>query len=167
MHIDEVCVRRIEFEEAYIYQYTEEMQRAGPSNMTTNIAISPMRLDINNKTLRLDRREKYAPFGWQEYEEEEVKYIVRTEPQAMSTPLVTAVKGEKIALPHAKIEYQVTNYNINVSSDDRKRVKWIVEIEGKQELQKQQGEKIKLTMKEEWAGKEITVMPYLKNQLRR
>lgn len=75
LHIDEVCVRRIEFEEAYIYQYAEEMRRAGPSNMTTNIAISPMRLDINNKTLRLDRREEYAPFGWQEYEEEVVKNI--------------------------------------------------------------------------------------------
>lgn len=72
---DEVCVKRIEFEKAYIYQYTEEMQRAGPSNMTTNIAISPMRLDINNKTLRLDRRWPQAPFGWQHYEEEVVKKI--------------------------------------------------------------------------------------------
>ncbi len=52
---DEVCIKRIEFEDAYIYQFIEEMQRAGPSNMTTNVAISPMRLDINNKMLRLDR----------------------------------------------------------------------------------------------------------------
>ena len=93
---DEVCIKRIEFEDAYIYQFIEEMQRAGPSNMTTNVAISPMRLDINNKMLRLDRSDEYAT-GWQEYEEEEVKYIVRTEPQAMSTPLVTAVKGTKTA----------------------------------------------------------------------
>jgi hypothetical protein len=71
---DEVCIKRIEFEDAYIYQFIEEMQRAGCLNMTTNIAISPMRLDINNKMLRLDRSDEYAT-GWQEYEEEVVKNI--------------------------------------------------------------------------------------------
>lgn len=71
---DEVCIKRIEFEDAYIYQFIEEMQRAGCLNMTTNVAISPMRLDINNKMLRLDRSDEYAT-GWQEYEEEVVKNI--------------------------------------------------------------------------------------------
>lgn len=158
----EVCIKRIEFEDAYIYQFIEEMQRAGPSNMTTNVAISPMRLDINNKMLRLDRSDEYAT-GWQEYEEEEVKYIVRTEPQAMSTPLVTAVKGAKTAYLNTEVEYRVKNYNINVSQNDRNRVKWMVEIEGKREKLKKQGEVIKLTIKKEWLDKEIIIMPYLQS----
>lgn len=44
--------------------------------MTTTIAISPIRLDFNNKMIRLDRKWPRALNGWQKYEEEEeeVKY---------------------------------------------------------------------------------------------
>lgn len=104
LHIDEVCVRRIEFEEAYIYQYAEEMRRAGPSNMTTNIAISPMRLDINNKTLRLDRRWPQAPFGWQEYEEEVVHYV-----KEKSTPNIRITDAYWIDEKGNKVRELVTN----------------------------------------------------------
>ena len=101
---DEVCVKRIEFEKAYIYQYTEEMQRAGPSNMTTNIAITPMRLDINNKPLRLDRRWPQAPFGWQEYEEEVVHYV-----KEKSTPNIRITDAYWIDEKGNKVRELVTN----------------------------------------------------------
>lgn len=71
---DGICVRRIKFEEAYIYSYGEHMQSASYLPMTTTIAISPIRLDFNNKMIRLDRKWPRAPYGWQKYEEEKVKY---------------------------------------------------------------------------------------------
>jgi len=156
---DEVCVRKIEFKEAYIYSYGEQMQCTSSLPMTTTVSISPMRLDFNNNTLRLDRKWPRAN-GWQKYVEEST-YIKPT-PQAPPTPLVKTVKGETSALPNDEVEYSVTNYNINVLQSDKDRVKWMVEVDGKQELQKQQGEKVKLTIMQEWTNKKITVMPYLK-----
>lgn len=63
-------VRRLTFEKAYIYAAGEEMVSRSHRPMITTIAISPMRLDIND-TLRLDRRWPQAPQGWQRYEEKE------------------------------------------------------------------------------------------------
>lgn len=83
---DGICVRRIKFEEAYIYSYGEHMQSASYLPMTTTIAISPIRLDFNNKMIRLDRKWPRAPYGWQKYEEEEVKYakgVSREEKKSM------------------------------------------------------------------------------------
>lgn len=71
---DEMCVRRIEFKEAYLYAYKEALQCASSLPMITSIAISPLRLDYNNNMLRLDRKWPRAPHGWQKYEPEEVKY---------------------------------------------------------------------------------------------
>lgn len=69
---DEVCVRRIEFKEAYIYAYGEDMQSYSRLPMTTNVSISPMRMDFNDR-LKIDRR-------WPDYNgwgkvKEEVKYV--------------------------------------------------------------------------------------------
>ena len=44
----------------------------------------------------------------------------------------------------------------------KRQVKWDIVVEGKQEKQKEQGEVLHLQIKEAWVGKEITVMPYLK-----
>lgn len=71
---DETCVRRIVFKEACFYFYEEQMQSTGCLPMTTTISISPMRLDFNNNQLRLDRKWPRAPYGWQRYETQEVKY---------------------------------------------------------------------------------------------
>lgn len=71
---DGICVRRIDFKEAYIYSYGEHMQCASWLPMITTIAISPIRLDFN-RMLRLDRKWPRAPYGWQKYEEEEVKIV--------------------------------------------------------------------------------------------
>lgn len=70
---DGTCVRRIDFEKAYLCALGKEMQNNSSLPMTTTLSISPMRLDFNN-TLRLDRRWPEAPHGWQKYEAKEEKY---------------------------------------------------------------------------------------------
>lgn len=61
--------------------------------MITTIAISPMRLDFNNKKIRLDRKWPRAMYGWQKYEEEKVKYVKKVteeqEPEAL--PQITRI----------------------------------------------------------------------------
>lgn len=69
-------IRTIEFEEAYIYALGEHMARYSHLPMTQTVAISPLRLDINN-TVRIDRRfpQTYA-FWWDEYKPEEMPAAV-------------------------------------------------------------------------------------------
>ncbi|CCZ07008.1 type VI secretion system tube protein TssD [uncultured Culturomica sp.] len=161
---DKQRTRLIEFDQAYICSQSETMFAGSSYPMLMTIAITPVRLDIDRK-IRLDRRwpETYG-FWWQEYKPEERKYIKRagTTEATPATILVTEVKGPDAALPSEETEYEVTNYNMgNVSSHNKAQIKWVVEVDGKKYKQTVQGEKIKLPIKKEWTGKEITVMPYL------
>ncbi|MFK8268637.1 hypothetical protein [Capnocytophaga cynodegmi] len=81
----------------------------------------------------------------------------------MLTILVAQLKADKReALPNEKITYQVTKLNQKqVTENDKKRIQWAIKIDGKQEVLKEKGEKLVLTIKEEWAGKEFFVMPFL------
>lgn len=80
---DERCIRRIDFKEAYIYSYGEEMQVGSWLPMTTTIAISPMRLDYNN-LLKIDRR--WPDYNGWEKVKEEVKYVkVKSAPNVRIT----------------------------------------------------------------------------------
>lgn len=162
---DEMMLRELVFDEAYISCYGETMNATGSSPMITHFLISPTRLDIN-RTIRLDRRIKTTyGFWWEEYKEEEKKPIIPVVVSEPSKPivLVTSVKGKATALPNAIVEYKVTGYNIpNISSSDKTRIKWMIKVEGQEFSQKTQGETLKLTIDEAWAGKEIVVMPYLK-----
>ncbi|WP_255317808.1 hypothetical protein [Capnocytophaga canimorsus] len=66
------------------------------------------------------------------------------------------------AQPNEKVTYKVTKYSQEkVTENDKKRIQWAIKIDGKQEVLKEKGEKLVLTIKEEWAGKEIIVMPFL------
>lgn len=68
------------------------------------------------------------------------------------------------AQPNEKVTYKVTKYSQEkVTENDKKRIQWAIKIDGKQEVLKEKGEKLVLTIKEEWAGKEIVVMPFLVN----
>lgn len=162
------CVRLIEFEEAYICSYGEGMQRASWFPMATSVTLSPMRLDFNDKMLRIDRKWPRAMHGWQKYQTEEVIHT-KTATEGTTIPLVTAVKGKEAALPHAEVDYSVTGYNMNVSQSDKDKVKWSVKVgdERTGTLQPERGEKIKLAIKGEWTGKEIIVMPYLNQPVER
>lgn len=160
---DDMVFRELAFDEAYLYYYGENMKAEGSDPMTTRFFISPTRLDIN-RTVRLDRRIKTTyGFWWEEYKEEE-KTPVKVVSYSPPLLLVTSVKGKNTALPSEKIKYQVTGYNFNVNENDRKRVKWVVEVNGQKEVQKERGEVLNLLIKEEWAGEEIIVMPYLKKE---
>lgn len=76
---DEMMLRELVFDEAYISCYGETMNATGNSPMITHFLISPTRLDIN-RTIRLDRRIKTTyGFWWEEYKEEEVVKDIRIE----------------------------------------------------------------------------------------
>ena len=77
--------------------------------------------------------------------------------------LVTKVKGKNTAIPYEEVTYKVTKYNQDkVSENDKKRIQWAIKIDGEQEILKEKGDKLVLTLKEEWVGKEIIVMPFLR-----
>ena len=73
---DDMMFRELAFDEAYLYSYGEKMTAEGSEPMTTRFLISPTRLDIN-RTIRLDRRiDTTYGFWWEEYKEEEAKFII-------------------------------------------------------------------------------------------
>nr|WP_221410121.1 polymorphic toxin type 44 domain-containing protein [Ornithobacterium rhinotracheale] len=78
-----------------------------------------------------------------------------------SIVLIVSVKGKAKALPKEEITYKVTRFNIRPTEEDKKRVRWVVKVDDKKEKQSQKGMSLKLKIKEEWAGKQIVVMPYL------
>ena len=160
---DDVHVfRELAFEEAYITRYKEKMDANGYP-MSILLTISTLRLDIN-KFVRMDRRpETTYGFGWVRFKEKEIEKSPMSKSYAEPMVLVTSVKGKETALPNEKVKYEVTGYNIsNVKDKDRKRVKWDIVVDGKQETLSLKGESIEFEMKEEWVGKEIIVMPYLR-----
>lgn len=98
------------------------------------------------------------------------KVIIGTNPEKMNfrgkggTLLITKVESEPKGevLPNQKVIYKVTEYSEKeVTENDKNRIQWAIKIDDKQEVLKEKGEKLKLTIKEEWAGKEIIVMPFL------
>lgn len=68
---DGMVIRKLVFEEAFIYAVGERMHTDSPLPMMQTIAISPLRLDIN-RTIRMDRRwpQTYA-FWWERFKEPE------------------------------------------------------------------------------------------------
>lgn len=154
--------RELAFQEAYIVFYGERMSSIGPKSMSTYLVISPMKMEVNKQVMMVKRQDTGINLGWVQKVEETPNSTPVT-PYSPPTLLVESVTGKAEALPNEIIEYKVTSYNLsNVSDSDRKRVKWDIEIDGKREKQKEQGEILQLLIKEEWAGKEIIVMPYLR-----
>jgi len=94
--------------------------------------------------------------------------------------LVNGVKGKAHALPGEKITYEVTNYDKDgitynkdeINGNNIGRVKWAINVDGRLEEPLNDagneifGETLPLTIKDEWAGKTITVMPYLREPTR-
>lgn len=78
--------------------------------------------------------------------------------------LIVKVEGKDSAKPYEKVTYKVTKYNQDkVSENDKKRIQWAMKIDGEKQLLKEKGDTLELTIKEEWAAKEIIVMPFLIN----
>lgn len=142
---------KIKFWDCYCMEIEERMSSVDYSPMKMKIRISPAITE--NRGLKHEKSWKVT---------EIVNKPFKSEPYAPSIPLVKAVKGKATALLGEKVEYKVTAYNLpNVSENDRKRVKWVVQIDEKREKLTECGESIQLNIPKEWLNKEITVMPYL------
>jgi len=76
--------------------------------------------------------------------------------------LVRGVKGSAEANSGQDVEYEVSSYNRDMSSVsdvDKNRVRWAIGLDGRiEELKDKRGEKVLIKMREEWVGKEITVL---------
>lgn len=154
---EDTMVRELKFDEAYLVGYSEQQYDDWGAPVTMCVSISPIRLDFN-RTVCIERRNSSI---WREYRAEKplFKAPVHTPP----SPLVTSVKGEEMALPTHTVKYTVTGYNLaTIGASDRERVKWLVRVDGRDELLSQRGETLELTIKPEWTGKDVTVMPYLR-----
>ena len=154
---EDTMVRELKFDEAYLVGYSEQQYDDWGAPVTMCVSISPIRLDFN-RTVCIERRNSSI---WREYRAEKplFKAPVHTPP----SPLVTSVKGEETALPTHTVKYTVTGYNLaTIGASDRERVKWLVRVDGRDELLSQRGETLELTIKPEWTGKDVTVMPYLR-----
>ena len=153
----DTMVRELKFDEAYLVGYSEQQYDDWGAPVTMCVSISPIRLDFN-RTVCIERRNSSI---WREYRAEKplFKAPVHTPP----SPLVTSVKGEETALPTHTVKYTVTGYNLaTIGASDRERVKWLVRVDSRDELLSQRGETLELTIKPEWTGKDVTVMPYLR-----
>ncbi|WP_455593519.1 DUF3289 family protein [Bacteroides sp.] len=76
--------------------------------------------------------------------------------------IVTKVNGDEKTYPGGNVVYTVVSYNTESPSPIvRSAVKWKIEVDGQPIECNQTGERLELTMKEDSAGKIITVMPYL------
>lgn len=154
---EDTMVRELKFDEAYLVGYSEQQYDDWSAPVTMCVSISPIRLDFN-RTVCIERRNSSI---WREYRAEKplFKAPVHTPP----SPLATSVKGEETALPTHTVKYSVTGYNLaTIGASDRERVKWLVRVDGRDELLSQRGETLELTIKPEWTGKDVTVMPYLR-----
>lgn len=94
---DNMMLRELIFDEAYIVNYGEKMIAEGSDPMITRFLISPTRLDIN-RNIRLDRRIKTTySYWWEEYKEEKnnVAFIIKDER-----------KVEKEELPECTVSFR-------------------------------------------------------------
>lgn len=82
---DGTCMRRIDFEKAFVVSLGEEMYGKLSLPMITTIGISPMRMDFNNNALRLDRRWPQSLHGWKKYEPKEEKWATASHTEEEKT----------------------------------------------------------------------------------
>lgn len=154
---EDTMVRELKFDEAYLVGYSEQQYDDWGAPVTMCVSISPIRLDFN-RTVCIERRNSSI---WREYRAE--KPLFKAPAHTPPSPLVTSVKGEETALPTHTVKYTVTGYNLaTIGASDRERVKWLVRVDGRDEQLSQRGETLELTIKPEWTGKDVTVMPYLR-----
>ncbi|MCD8032311.1 MAG: hypothetical protein LUF85_16180 [Bacteroides sp.] len=174
---DEICVRRIAFQEAFLYRYQEKLQAGSSLPMLTTLAITPLRLDIS-RSVRLDRRwpQTYG-FWWDIYKPEE-KGPAKSSP---GEEPVTEVAGIEIVTPLVHREHNLTEgmemsqaYELRVTGytngrpRDPEKIRWEFSyISNKGDVvvgtfEKQQGEQIVYRADDnEAAGNRITFYAYL------
>lgn len=179
---DGTCMRRIDFEKAYVVSLSEEMYGKSSSPMITTIGISPMRLDFNNNALRLDRRWPEALHGWQKYKPVEGKratasHIEEERTEVAEIEVVTALTENEFSTK-AGMELGKT-YQLRVKSytDGAPRnpdsIRWEYSYQTNKEdgevvvgaIIDQRGEEIEFTVKDDGAvGSSISFYAYISKQ---
>lgn len=149
---------RFSFWDCYCVQIGEQM---------TSYTYEPMRLNIRlSPAIIVNRRMEPLEKSWKKTELKREPF--KAEPIAVPPMLpelqITKIEGPREVLPKSKNEYFVASYNQdNVSSVNRARITWEVEVNGKRYPQEQQGEKVEVEIIDEWIGKEIVIIPCLDN----
>lgn len=180
--VDDMCARRMEFEKAYIYAVDEQMNNGSGIPMITTVSISPLRLDFNNKILRLDRRWPYAR-GWEKYKPDENKGT--TAPPEETTEVneieVVTPLTKREPNPRAGMEFGET-YKLRVKSYTQgaprhpESIRWEYSYNTNKEdgevvvgaITDRKGEEITFTIKDEAAvGCDICFYAYVSKQKKR
>ena len=82
--------------------------------------------------------------------------------------LVESVSGSDVAIPSEKVVYTVGRYNVShVDDNDKRRIKWVAQVDEKRQLLPVRGESVTITIKEEWSGKKIIIMPYMVSPIKK
>lgn len=179
---DDMCVRRIEFEKAYIYSVGEQMHSQSYLPMVMTVCISPLRLDFNNNVLRLDRRWPYAN-GWENYKPVEKKWAPASQTDEEETTEVAEIEvvtplTKREPNPRAGMEFGET-YKLRVKSytggapRNPRSIRWEYSYNTNKEdseivvgaITDQKGEEIEFTVKDEGAvGMDISFYAYISKQ---
>lgn len=164
-------LRRIKFSEGFIIHYKETFNLRSKEGMTTRFVIAAWQMEIN----KLPMQRPQMGYSWIK-KPKEVKPLAE-KAYVPPIPLVRKVKVEGSSqdtfVVGDTVTFVVTQYNISdVTEEDKKRINWIVEFEGKQkkliksrDKQPYKGEKITFSIPKEWAGKKIRIMPYLQKNI--
>jgi hypothetical protein len=109
----------------------------------------------------------YAIFSFLKFVGQEKVYFV--EPQLTTDVRIKSVTGTKEAMVDDMVKYSVTytNPDSRVSQNTRDNVKWMMKIDDKEERliiddEVILGGHISFKVPKEWSGKEVILMPYLK-----
>ncbi len=166
MHNGEIHFVYNEVEIADIFQFwdcfclkIEESMNTGCSPMLMTVYLSPGIIKRNN----LEPREKV----WKVSDVMQNINVINNQKEIDESPvlLIRAVEGISSAIVCQTINYHVTKYNIPLSAvteNDKKNIRWIVNVDGKEINLSNKGENLNLYILPEWYDKEIIVMPYLK-----
>ena len=152
---DDPHFMKIEFWDCYCVGLRESMQQ-GDRPMQMALRLSPA-ITRNRSVVKHEKSWKTSDI------QKEWKPVATSAPieQEEKKVLVEKVEGEAEALPGQAIIYKITQYSEIPSAEDKKNVKWELKIDGNSKPIKETGESVKIKMEKEWAGKTLTVMPYL------
>lgn len=169
----EMPVRRILFNTGFIISYKETFNTFGNGEMETMFTIAAWRMEINKiKLTRID----LVPYWVKAIEPKPkpMKEHIYTPPIPLVRKVKIDGKDKSLYTSGETITLSVVQYNMaNISKQDRERVNWIVEIDGKQKVlitrkgKPYKGERISFEIPNEWKNKEVIIMPYLKKPNRK
>lgn len=163
-------LRRIKFSEGFIIHYKETFNLRSKEGMTTRFVIAAWQMEIN----KLPMQRPQMGYSWIK-KPKEVKPLA----EKAYVPPIPLVRKVKIERPSQNdsfvgdlITLVATQYNMGLSKEDKERIAWVYEIDGKQgklttaDGTQAKGEQVSIILLREWMGKEVVFMPYLKKPIK-